>query len=258
MSDRIPYTYFVLHLPTGLKYYGSKYGKGANPETFWKSGGYYTSSEKIKKLLQEYGEETFKSEVRKVFETPEEALKYEYKFLNKVKALHKSDWLNDNLGGEKFRNVGPASEKALISQRSKKQTPEGNLKRSKSLKGRPKSKDTRKLMSLAQQNRPKEKEDARRNKIRKKAIGRKHDDSTKSKLSKIVSQTRWINNGIEQKKINLEQLDDYISLGWKKGRILQVVSCPHCGITGVKHNIVRHHFDKCKQKEQHYELDRPN
>jgi hypothetical protein len=113
MSDRIPYTYFVLHIPTGLKYYGSKYGKGSNPDTFWKSGGYFTSSVKVKNLVKEYGIDSFKAEVRKVFESPDQALNYEYRFLKKVSALDKSEWLNENLGGEKFRNFGPASEKNL-------------------------------------------------------------------------------------------------------------------------------------------------
>lgn len=249
MSDRIPYTYFVLHIPTGLKYYGSKYGKDSNPDTFWKPGGYFSSSEKVKKLIENYGIDSFKAEVRKIFDTPDEALCYEYKFLKRVSALNKSDWLNENLGGEKFRNVGPASEKALESQRKKKQTPEGNAKRSASLKGRVISEETKKLMSLAQLNRPWDQEEKRRNKIRKKAIGRNHNDATKSKLSKIVSHTRWVNNGNEQKKINFSELSDYLELGWKNGRILKVVSCPHCGATGVKHNIVRRHFDRCKQKE---------
>jgi hypothetical protein len=252
MSDRTPYTYFVLHIPTGLKYYGSKYGKDSTPDTFWKPGGYFTSSLKVKKLLKEYGIDSFKAEVRKVFENPDQALNYEYRFLKKVRALDKSEWLNENLGGEKFRNVGPASEKALASQRKKKQTPEGNAKRSASLIGRVISEDTKKRMSLSQLNRPSDREERRRDKIREKAIGREHNDNTKSKLSNIVSQTRWINNGTEQKKISAAELLSYIDLGWKNGRIFQVVSCPHCGATGVKHNIVRRHFEKCKGKQNEF------
>lgn len=248
MSDRTPYTYFVLHIPTGKKYYGSKYGKDSNPDRFWKSGGYFTSSTKIKDLLQEYGADSFRAEVRKVFDTPDQALNYEYRFLNKVDALNKVEWLNENLGGEKFRNVGPASSKALESQRNKKQTPEGNARRSASLKGRIISDETKQRMSESQLARPRDDEEARRNKIRAKATGRAHDDITKSKLSSIVSQTRWVNNGINQKKVNVDELDSYIKIGWKNGRILQVVSCPHCGATGVKHNIVRRHFDNCTHR----------
>jgi len=245
MTDRIPYTYFILHIPTGKKYYGSKYGKGASPELFWVPGGYFTSSEPVKKLIAEYGHDSFRAEVRKIFETPDQALKYEYRFLQKINALHKDDWLNENLGGEKFRNVGPASEKALISQRKKKQTPEGNTKRSATLKGRPVSPETQEKRNKAHRDRSWQDEEARRNKIREKATGRGHKPETKANLSTIVSNTRWVNNGTEQKKVDAEDLDRYIQEGWIHGRILKVVTCPYCNATGVKHNIVRRHFEKC-------------
>ena len=246
MSDRIPYTYFVLHIPTGLKYYGSKYGKGANPDTFWKSGGYFTSSVKVKNLVKEYGIDSFKAEVRKVFESPDQALNYEYRFLKKVSALDKSEWLNENLGGEKFRNFGPASEKTLAKMRGRKMSAESNQKRSNTLKGRVVTEETRKKMSEVQKNRSTEQEQARRDKIRKHATGRGHSDEVKQALSSIVSQTRWVNNGTEQKKVHIDDLENAINNGWTNGRILTVVTCPHCGATGVKHNIVRRHFDKCK------------
>jgi hypothetical protein len=249
MSDRTPYTYFVLHIPTGLKYYGSKYGKGADPKTFWKPGGYFTSSVKVKKLLEDYGSDTFRAEVRKTFMSPDQALKYEYKFLHKVKALTKDDWLNDNYGGEKFRNYGPANAKTLLAQRNKKQSPESNIKRSNSLKGRIISDETRQKMSEMQKTRPREKEEERRSKIRNKALGRGHSDETKSKLSEIFSGTKWINNGTHQKAIDPSNLDQYLSEGWKLGRILTIVTCPHCGKSGVKHNIVRRHFDKCTSRK---------
>ena len=249
MSDRRPYTYFVQHLPTGFKYYGSKYGKGADPQMFWKQNGYFTSSTKIAELIREYGTDSFKAEVRKVFETPDQALDYEYRFLKKVDALNKKDeWLNANLGGKKFRNVGPASAKTLEAQRNKRQTPEGNARRSAALKGRVVTNDTKRLMSEVQHNRPKEKEEARRSKIRERATGRLHNSDTKLSISKIVSQTRWIKKDGEQKKVNLSDLEQYIKDGWSKGRIFTTVTCPHCGATGVKHNISRQHFDKCKHK----------
>ena len=249
MSDRKPYTYYVLHIPTGKKYYGSKYGKSSDPELFWKPGGYFTSSEKVKKLIEEYGMDSFKAEVRKVFETPEQALNYEYKFLKKVKALFNKDWLNENLGGEKFRYFGPASEKTKEKMRARKMTLESNLKRSLSQKGKIISEETRKKMSEVQKNRPKDQEEARRDKIRVAATGRGHNDDTKTKLSSIVSQTRWIKKGTEQQKVSVDELSKYLNLGWTNGRIFTVVTCPHCGATGVKHNIVRRHFDKCKGKK---------
>ena len=249
MSDRTPYTYFLLHLPTGLKYYGSKYGKGSNPESFWKPGGYFTSSAKVKKLVEEYGVNSFRAEVRKIFSNPDQALRYEYKFLKKVKALKKNDWLNDNYGGEKFRHVGPASEKTLQAQRNKKQSLESNIKRSNALKGRIITNETRKKMSEVQKNRSIEDETTRREKIRQHALGRHQTEEVKKELSNIVSNTRWVNKEMIQKKVHKDELASYINDGWNNGRILTKVTCPHCGITGVKHNIVRRHFDKCTKKE---------
>jgi hypothetical protein len=249
MFNKIPYTYFVLHVPTGLKYYGSKYGRDADPDKFWTTGGYFTSSVKVKQLILEYGVDSFNAVVRKKFKTAEEALEYEYRFLKKVGALKKDDWLNKNMGGKEFKNVGPASEKALESQRNKKQTPEGNRKRSEASKGIPKSEKTRHKMKQVWSNRSIEDDLERRDKLRKKATGRGHSEDTRKELSKIVSETRWINNGVDQKKIHKDDLEHWLSEGWNKGRILEIVTCPHCGSTGVKHNIVRRHFDKCVNKK---------
>jgi hypothetical protein len=205
MFNKIPYTYFVLHVPTGLKYYGSKYGRDADPDKFWKTGGYFTSSVKVKQLILEYGVDSFRSIVRKKFKTAEEALEYEYRFLKKVGALKNDEWLNKNLGGKKFKNVGPASEKTLESQRNKKQTPEGNKKRSEATKGIPKSEKTRHKMKHTWENRSVEDDLERRDKLRKKATGRGHSEDTRKELSKIVSETRWINNSVSQKKIHSNQ-----------------------------------------------------
>ena len=46
----IPYTYYIVHVPSGKKYYGVKYGQDADPETFWKPFGYFTSSKRVKAL----------------------------------------------------------------------------------------------------------------------------------------------------------------------------------------------------------------
>lgn len=167
---------------------------------FWTTGGYFTSSVKVKQLLEEYGTESFKAEVRKIFKLPQQALNYEYRFLDRVNALNKDDWLNKNLGGSKFRNVGPMSEKAKSARKNIKMTPESNKKRSDAMKGIPKSEKTKRLMSEVQKNRPRDQEDARRDKIRVAATGRGHNDDTKTKLSSIVSKTRWIKKILNNRK----------------------------------------------------------
>lgn len=250
----VPYTYFLYHKPTGFKYYGVKFSKRANPELFWVPGGYYSSSVKVKALINQYGADSFRAEVRKTFASAEEAVRYEYRFLIKVNAVTKSDWLNQCAISDKFYCMMGDEARKKASERMKKQmkgvvpTPESNQKRSKTLMGRVITADTRKKMSEVQKTRSKEKEDARREKIRKHAIGRGHSDEVKQALSKIVSETRWVNNGTDQKKVHVSELEAVLSTGWVQGRLLKVVTCPHCNATGVKHNIVRRHFDKCKYK----------
>lgn len=250
----VPYTYFLYHKPTGLKYYGVKFSKRANPELLWVPGGYFSSSVKVKKLVQEYGVDSFRAEVRKTFNSAAEAVKYEYRFLRRVNAVTKSDWINQCAVSDKFYCVMGEDARKAVSARMKlrmkdfKPSAESNQKRSDTLKGRIITESTRKKMSEVQQNRSKEKEESRRDKIRQHAIGRSHSDEVKQALSTIVSETRWVNNGVDQKKVHVSNLADAIGNGWTNGRILTVITCPHCGATGVKHNIVRRHFDKCKHK----------
>jgi hypothetical protein len=216
-----PYTYFVKHLPTGMKYYGSKYGKDADPTKFWIEGGYYTSSRKVKLLIEQYGVESFECRVTRVFETAEQALAHEYKFIEKVGAVKKADWLNENNGGEKFYNVGPDSEETRLKKSAMVRTPESNAKRSAALKGRPKHKNFGKILSEAQKNRPLDKEQARRNKIREKAIGRGHNQQTRDLLSSITKNRCWVKLGQESKPIWKNELEYYLSQGWKRGRVLK-------------------------------------
>lgn len=243
----IPYTYYIKHLPTGLKYYGSKYGKGSDPAKFWVPNGYFTSSNYVKELIKEYGIETFKVKVTKTFATSEEALAHEYRFIQRVDAVKRTDWLNKNNGGKHFYNVGPDSEETKRKKSAAPRSVESNLKRSMTLKNKPKHPNFGFLLSQAQKLRPKVKEQLRREKIKNKALGRGHTQKTIDILSEIVSNTRWIKKDEIQKKINVEELETYISQGWVNGRILSTITCPHCGITGVKYNIVRNHFNKCKK-----------
>ena len=106
----IPYTYLIGWSKFDLWYYGSQYGKHANPINLWKT--YFTSSKEIKKLIKQYGKESFHVEVRKVFTTAKVAKLWENKVLQKLKVLKREDWLNANIGGhwEKGHNGKTHSE----------------------------------------------------------------------------------------------------------------------------------------------------
>ena len=78
----IPYTYRVIHQPSGTWYYGVRYAKGCHPSDLFKS--YFTSSVLISKLLKEDGPDSFHIEVRRIFETAELAIDWESRVLRKI------------------------------------------------------------------------------------------------------------------------------------------------------------------------------
>jgi hypothetical protein len=73
-----PYTYMVTFLPTNQKYYGVRFASGCSTEDLWKT--YFTSSDTVHKLIEQHGAESFSVEVRKLFETKEDALSWEKDF----------------------------------------------------------------------------------------------------------------------------------------------------------------------------------
>lgn len=79
--EYIPYTYRVRFKHTGEYYYGVKYANNskdiANPTTFWKT--YFTSSKRVKLLVEKYGKESFDIEIRRTFSTANEAIQWESK-----------------------------------------------------------------------------------------------------------------------------------------------------------------------------------
>ena len=104
----IPYTCYLYHIPTGKKYYGMQHGRVANPMNLWKT--YFSSSKKVKALIDKYGKDSFTAEVRKTFTTAEDCRLWEQTVLVRVKAIEKDDWLNQSLAHGKFYSIGPKDE----------------------------------------------------------------------------------------------------------------------------------------------------
>jgi uncharacterized protein YdcH (DUF465 family) len=131
-----PYTYLIKHRPTGQVYYGVRSANIVDPhEDLWSK--YYTSSPKVQRLIEETGKESFDVEVRRVFETKEQAVAWETKVLRRCKVLHDDRWINQNVAGY----IIP--------------TEESNKKISDFHKGKPKSDIHKKNMSVAQKGKPK-------------------------------------------------------------------------------------------------------
>ena len=97
MNTYQPYTYLIKFIPTGQLYYGVKASNGCNPDELLVK--YFTSSKVVKKLIQEYGEESFNIISIKLHENKELAHKWEELYLVSVDAAKNPEYLNKTNGG---------------------------------------------------------------------------------------------------------------------------------------------------------------
>ena len=102
MVEFKPYTYILYHKPTGFYYYGSSYAnskrKIAHPSQLWNT--YFTSSIKVKNLIEDYGVDSFEFEIRKIFTNSIKCRLWEIKVISRLKILHRKNFLNQrNPGG---------------------------------------------------------------------------------------------------------------------------------------------------------------
>ena len=98
---------------------------------------YFTSSPKVQQLIEETGRDSFDIEIRRVFETKEQAVAWETRVLRRCKVLHDDRWINQNVAGY----IVP--------------TEESRKKISDYHKDKPKSKEHKKRLSESQKGRPK-------------------------------------------------------------------------------------------------------
>ena len=87
----MPYTYLVGWSNHNIYYYGSRYAKKSTPNDLWKS--YFTSSKEVKLARQLLGEPNI-IHVRRVFESKEKAIAWEYKVLRRMKVTQRDEFLN--------------------------------------------------------------------------------------------------------------------------------------------------------------------
>ena len=93
------YTYYLRHRESGYKYYGYSEGR---PENFWKEDGYCSSSQLVHYFIRRDGLSSFDARIHKIFDNWPKAKAFEGKFLRRVKAHKRMDWLNNNANGHKF------------------------------------------------------------------------------------------------------------------------------------------------------------
>lgn len=87
-----PYVYLVASRVTGMKYYGARYAAGCAPEDLWST--YFTSSKEVHQLIEKHGVDSFDREVRKTFDTAQDAINWEGRVLRRLNARARPDFLN--------------------------------------------------------------------------------------------------------------------------------------------------------------------
>ena len=121
----------------------------------------FSSSKIVKKLIKEYGINSFDYKIRKIFKTEKEARCWETKFLRKIKACSNDEWLNQNEG------------KASLGMLGKKHSVETRQKMSKSQSGKNNPMYGKRHTKEAKQ------------KIIEAGLGRTHKEETRKKLSEM-------------------------------------------------------------------------
>lgn len=102
MNNRICYTYLIGWSNLNVYYYGSKYGKNADPAKFWVN--YFTSSKHVKEFRRNHGEPNIK-QIRKTFgDNIYKCQMHEIKVLTRIKADIRQDFLNKHIPKGKWLN----------------------------------------------------------------------------------------------------------------------------------------------------------
>jgi hypothetical protein len=245
-----PYTYLIKHRPTGLVYYGFRAANRVNPsDDLWKQ--YFTSSPKVQQLINETGKESFDTEIRRIFETKEQASAWEIKVLRRCKVLDDNRWINQNIAGY----ILP--------------TEESNKKISDYWKGKPKSKEQIEKIRLSNigKNKGKKASEEHRQKNSEAHKGEKNGrygkevlDETRRKIGEANKGKIPVNKGVpmseEQKaKIRETKLANPTKMSAEaiarrsekiRGQKREKLYCPHCK-RDIAQGWYNRHGDHCHQ-----------
>lgn len=193
-----PYTYLIGWTEQDKWYYGVRYAKNCSPADLWVK--YFTSSSYVHEFREQNGEPDV-IQVRKIFGDHTSAVLWEEKVLRKIDANNNNKFLNANIAGAiDFNDIV-------------------RKKMSDAKKGKGIGKDNNNYGNYwtdeQKQNLSKKRKESgiaagKNNPM----YGRKRSDTTeRNKLPK-----QWVTNGVEDKLILREKLDDYLSNGYIVGR----------------------------------------
>jgi len=249
-----PYTYLIRHRPTNRVYYGMRAANKVEPEQdLWHH--YFTSSPTVQRLIEETGQDSFDIEIRKVFETKEQAVAWEIRVLRRCKVLQDERWINQNVAGY----IVPTEEsrkKISDFHKGKAKSDEHRKKLSASQKGKPKkstvyqSQEYRQKMSLLKsglnngmygkgctEERARKIGEANKGKIPiNKGVPMSEEQKAKIRATKLANPTKMSPEAIAKRSEKI------------RGQKRQKLYCPHCK-KDIAVGWYNRHGDKCKHKQ---------
>lgn len=279
----VPFTYRVTHLPSGTWYYGVRYAEGCHPNDLFRC--YFTSSARISKLLDEDGPSSFRTEVRRTFESKESAIRWESKVLRKI--LGWETCLNQSAfpavlpeararGNRKKAEIQESGmtifQQAGMKWKQKQHIVDpttgltyGQIRKQRYNESLDRN-NTRHAfkIDISGDKNPAKREDVRKkisNTLKERIAsgeliqwptGKKLDYvSKRMKNNNLTAGMKWYNDG--KKDYRLLPVDPAVSLmnpgrlfSAMRGKKYDIVECPHCNTKGSGGNMTRYHFDNCK------------
>lgn len=195
-KQTVPFVYKWTELSSGKWYIGAHFSNGCHPDD-----GYLCSSKIVRPLIAS-NPENWRREILEVCESPQQAKIRESEILTSLDAASDPMSYNQSNSDGKFSWSGPHSveTRAKMSKNHKDVKGSNNPMFGKpgGMKGK-KHKESSKLKTSA------------------KLKGRLLDNETKSKITQSLTGLSWINNGVESKRIDLQQVD--LPEGWQLGML---------------------------------------
>lgn len=262
-----------------------RYAKGCNPNDLFKS--YFTSSAKVRKLIEVDGVNSFQCEVRRIFLSIEDAIAWEHRVLRKILKWDKC--LNENAfpavtptarsRGNKRKAEIQSSGLTIFQQAGQKWKvkqdlvdPETGL----TFRELRKNKYNQSLDKNGTRYAPKADISGNKNPVKRAEVREKISNTMKERIASgeivpwptgkkleyvskmmkgnnLVVGMKWYNDGCKDYRLLPE---DPSAKSMQKGRLFsavrgkkyQIVKCQHCGREGGGGNMARYHFGNCKHK----------